>query len=137
MLRSKRDTEWGPPCRKESDGEDKRDSSYYLSCDGGKMFMTLNICRSQNQEIVRALMSKCDVLIENYHVGTPAHYGLSYGLKIRVSVVQFRPWPPFPLHAFRLVFGLAFCVSGGRYTESPEVGIGVWITRHCVRSSFG
>ncbi len=69
---------WGPPWFKDRDGKDTRDSSYYLSCNRGKKSITLDISRPEGQQIVRALAAKCDVLIENYKVGTLARYGLGY-----------------------------------------------------------
>ena len=69
---------WGPPWRKDRDGKDSSDSSYYLSCNRGKKSMTLDIAKPEGQNIVRALAAKCDVLIENYKVGTLARYGLAY-----------------------------------------------------------
>jgi crotonobetainyl-CoA:carnitine CoA-transferase CaiB-like acyl-CoA transferase len=69
---------WGPPWFKDQDGRDTSDSSYYLSCNRGKKSMTLDISKPEGQQIVRALAAKCDVLIENYKVGTLARYGLSY-----------------------------------------------------------
>ena len=69
---------WGPPWIKDRDGKDTRDSAYYLSCNRGKKSITLDISRPEGQEIVRALAAKCDVLLENYKVGTLARYGLGY-----------------------------------------------------------
>jgi len=69
---------WGPPWFKDSAGRDTNDSSYYLSCNRGKKSITLDISKPEGQSIVRALAAKCDVLIENYKVGTLARYGLDY-----------------------------------------------------------
>jgi crotonobetainyl-CoA:carnitine CoA-transferase CaiB-like acyl-CoA transferase len=69
---------WGPPWLKDKDGKDTRDSSYYLSCNRGKKSITLDISKPEGQQIVRGLAAKCDVLIENYKVGTLARYGLGY-----------------------------------------------------------
>jgi crotonobetainyl-CoA:carnitine CoA-transferase CaiB-like acyl-CoA transferase len=69
---------WGPPWFKDREGRDTSDSSYYLSCNRGKKSMTLDISKPEGQKIVRELAAKCDVLIENYKVGTLARYGLSY-----------------------------------------------------------
>ena len=69
---------WGPPWFKDSDGNDTRDSSYFLSCNRGKKSITLDISKPEGQGIVRELAAKCDVLIENYKVGTLARYGLGY-----------------------------------------------------------
>jgi crotonobetainyl-CoA:carnitine CoA-transferase CaiB-like acyl-CoA transferase len=69
---------WGPPWFKDSKGKDTSDSSYYLSCNRGKKSITLDISRPEGQKIVRELAAKCDVLIENYKVGTLARYSLDY-----------------------------------------------------------
>jgi len=69
---------WGPPWFKDKDGKDTKDSSYFLSCNRGKKSMTLDISKPEGQQIVRELAAKCDVLIENYKVGTLARYGLGY-----------------------------------------------------------
>jgi len=69
---------WGPPWAKDSDGKDTSNSSYFLSCNRGKKSITLDISKPEGQRIVRELAAKCDVLIENYKVGTLARYGLSY-----------------------------------------------------------
>jgi crotonobetainyl-CoA:carnitine CoA-transferase CaiB-like acyl-CoA transferase len=70
--------DWGPPWRKDHEGKDTRDSSYYLSCNRGKKSMTLDISKPECREIVRALAAKCHVLIENYKVVTLVRYNLSY-----------------------------------------------------------
>ena len=69
---------WGPPWFKDKEGKDTTDSSYYLSCNRGKKSMTLDISKPEGQAIVRELAAKCDVLLENYKVGTLARYGLAY-----------------------------------------------------------
>ena len=69
---------WGPPWRKDSHGKDTLDSAYYLSCNRGKKSITLDISKPEGQRIARELAAKCDVLIENYKVGTLARYGLGY-----------------------------------------------------------
>src|SRR4030066_10437 len=61
---------WGPPWLQGGGGKDTRHSAYYLSCNRGKKSITLDISRPEGQQIVRALAAKCDVLIENYKVGT-------------------------------------------------------------------
>jgi crotonobetainyl-CoA:carnitine CoA-transferase CaiB-like acyl-CoA transferase len=69
---------WGPPWFRDKDGKDTSDSSYFLSCNRGKKSITLDISKPEGQQIVRELAAKCDVLIENYKVGTLARYGLDY-----------------------------------------------------------
>lgn len=69
---------WGPPFLKDPDGNDSRDSSYFLSVNRGKKSVTVDISTPEGQEIIRELAKTADVVIENYKVGTLARYGLSW-----------------------------------------------------------
>jgi len=69
---------WGPPWLHDAQGKDTRESAYYASVNRNKKSVTLDISKPDGQAIVRALATKCDVLIENYKVGTLARYGLAY-----------------------------------------------------------
>lgn len=69
---------WGPPYLKDRDGNDTRESAYFLSANRGKKSVTLDISTPEGQEIVRKLAEESDVFIENYKVGDMARYGLSY-----------------------------------------------------------
>lgn len=63
---------WGPPWL----GKDAGESAYFLSANRNKRSVTVNIASENGQELVRELVQKCDVLIENYKVGTLQRYGL-------------------------------------------------------------
>ncbi|ARU04868.1 CoA transferase [Comamonas serinivorans] len=54
------------------------DSSGFLAYNRGKKSITLDISRPEGQEMVRQLADQCDVVMENYKVGTMARYGLDY-----------------------------------------------------------
>ena len=69
---------WGPPWMKDGTGKDTRESAYYLSVNRNKKSVTLDISKPEGQAIARELAAKCQVLIENYKVGTLARYGLGY-----------------------------------------------------------
>jgi crotonobetainyl-CoA:carnitine CoA-transferase CaiB-like acyl-CoA transferase len=69
---------WGPPFLKDADGNETRDSSYFLSANRGKKSVTVDISTAEGQGIIRRLALQSDVLMENYKVGTLARYGLSY-----------------------------------------------------------
>lgn len=64
---------WGPPWLKESATE----SAYFIATNRNKRSVTINIAKKSGQELVRELVRKCDVLVENYRVGTLARYGLA------------------------------------------------------------
>ncbi|KWR91545.1 CaiB/BaiF CoA transferase family protein [Cupriavidus sp. IDO] len=69
---------WGPPFLRDADGNETRDSSYFLSANRGKRSVTVDIATPQGQEIIRELARQADVVVENYKVGTLARYGLGY-----------------------------------------------------------
>lgn len=69
---------WGPPWMKGQDDERTKEASYYQSTNRGKLSVALNLATPEGQELVRALATDCDVLIENYKAGSLAKYGLDY-----------------------------------------------------------
>lgn len=69
---------WGPPWMKGEDDERTSEASYYQSTNRGKLSVALNLASPEGQELVRALATECDVLIENYKAGSLAKYGLDY-----------------------------------------------------------
>ncbi len=69
---------FGPPWMKDGEGNDTRESAYFLAGNRNKKSVTLDISAPQGQEILRQLIKKSDVLIENYKVGNLARYGLAY-----------------------------------------------------------
>ncbi len=69
---------WGPPYMKDAEGKDTSEAAYYLSCNRNKKSITIDIGKPEGQALVRELAGKCQVLIENYKVGTLKRYGLGY-----------------------------------------------------------
>jgi formyl-CoA transferase len=69
---------WGPPFLKDRQGNETRESAYFLSANRGKKSITLDISKAEGQEIARELADVSDVLLENYKVGDLKRYGLSY-----------------------------------------------------------
>src|SRR6188474_1025935 len=69
---------WGPPFLKDRDGNETRESAYYLSANRGKKSVTLDISKPDGQVIASELAAKCDVLLENYKVGDLTRYNLGY-----------------------------------------------------------
>jgi len=62
---------WGPPF---VGGE----SAYYFSANRNKRSLTLNLKDERGKEILRRLVRKADVLIENFKTGTCERLGLGY-----------------------------------------------------------
>ena len=69
---------WGPPWMKDTQGEWTAEASYYQSANRGKRSIAIDLASAEGQELVRALATDCDVLIENYKAGSLAKYGLDY-----------------------------------------------------------
>ncbi len=66
---------WGPPfIGPESDGM----SAYFGAANRGKDSLCVDLGNPEGQALLRRLASKCDVLIENFRVGTMARFGLDF-----------------------------------------------------------
>ena len=61
---------WGPPF---TGGE----SAYFLGVNRNKRSLTLNMAVKGGQEILAQLVSKCDVLVENFKLGTLEKWGIT------------------------------------------------------------
>ena len=54
------------------------ESAYFAGANRNKRSLTLDIAKPQGQEIARRLIARCDMLVENFKVGTLGRYGLGY-----------------------------------------------------------
>src|SRR5450631_1594465 len=61
---------WGPPFVA---GE----AAYFLGLNRNKRSLTLNMACTPGQEILAGLIRKCDVLVENFKVGTLEKWGIT------------------------------------------------------------
>ncbi len=64
---------WGPPWLTGT-----QESAYFLSANRGKRSVAVNLSSPEGQQLIRDLVSQCDVLIENFKVGGLEAYGLDY-----------------------------------------------------------
>ena len=69
---------WGPPYLRDADGNDTAESAYYLCANRGKHSVAIDFTAPQGQALIRELVARCDVLVENYKVGGLAKYGLDF-----------------------------------------------------------
>lgn len=58
---------WGPPWL---DGATQGESAYFLSANRNKRSVAINLASTKGQNVVRDLVARADVLLENYKVGT-------------------------------------------------------------------
>ena len=63
---------------KNNQGEDTREAAYYQSTNRNKLSVAIDISTAEGQELVRALATDSDVVIENYKAGSLKKYGLDY-----------------------------------------------------------
>lgn len=69
---------YGPPYVKDADGNPTSENFFHLSCNRGKMSITVDISKPEGQEIIRKIAADSDVLVENFKFGDLARYGLDY-----------------------------------------------------------
>ncbi|KNZ31092.1 MAG: CoA-transferase [Methylibium sp. NZG] len=67
---------WGPPFLKDRDGADTGEAAYYLGANRNKRSITVDIAQPAGQALIRSMVSRSDVFVENYKVGDMARYGL-------------------------------------------------------------
>jgi formyl-CoA transferase len=59
---------WGPPFA-------GRESAYFLGVNRNKRSLTLDLAQKEGQEILAGLVAQCDVLVENFKLGTLEKWG--------------------------------------------------------------
>lgn len=69
---------WGPPFLKDAAGEETAESAYYLCANRNKRSIAIDIASPEGQDLVRRLAAQCDVIVENFKVGTLVKYRLDY-----------------------------------------------------------
>ncbi len=69
---------WGPPFLKDEAGQNTTEAAYYLSANRNKQSVTIDFTRPEGQRLVRELVAKSDIVIENFKVDGLAAYGLDY-----------------------------------------------------------
>lgn len=88
---------WGPPYITKPDGTASSESAYYLSCNRNKRSVTLDYTKPDGAQLLKKLIGKSDILIENYKTGTLDKYGLSYN--------QLKDWFPKLIYCSLTGFG--------------------------------
>ncbi|WP_225767512.1 CaiB/BaiF CoA-transferase family protein [Inquilinus sp. Marseille-Q2685] len=69
---------WGPPFLRDADGNDTTESAYYLSANRNKRSIAIDFTKDEGRALLRRLVAKADVLVENYKLGDLARYGFGY-----------------------------------------------------------
>ncbi|TID03931.1 Succinate--hydroxymethylglutarate CoA-transferase [Colletotrichum higginsianum] len=130
---------WGPPYaayKADSSKEGPGESAYFLAVNRNKKSLGLNFQHPDGTEILHGLVSKCDILVENYLPGTLRKYGMDYetlrainpGL-IYTSITGYGQTGPYSDRAgydvmVEAEFGLMH-ITGSRDGEPVKVGVAV------------
>jgi crotonobetainyl-CoA:carnitine CoA-transferase CaiB-like acyl-CoA transferase len=69
---------WGPPFIKPAQGAEPAQAAYYHCANRNKQSIAIDMTQAQGQQVIKDMIAKADVLIENYKVGGLEKYGLSY-----------------------------------------------------------
>ena len=69
---------WGPPFINSHNKNTVAQAAYFHCANRNKKSLAVDISTKQGQQIIKALVQKSDVLIENFKVGALAKYGLDY-----------------------------------------------------------
>lgn len=69
---------WGPPYVMSANGEETSEAAYYLCANRNKRSVTVDMSKPDGVALVKRLLGKSDVLIENFKVGGLKKYGLAY-----------------------------------------------------------
>ncbi len=77
---------WGPPFVVGTNGQPTTQSAYYLAANRNKRSIAIDMASSEGADILRRLVVKCDVVVENFKPGGLAKYGLDYD-----SIRQVKP----------------------------------------------
>ena len=128
---------WGPPFLKDCQGEDTRESAYFLSANRGKRSVAIDFTRPEGQALIRRLAATSDVVLENFKVGGLAKYGLDYAALrqvkpdiIHCSITGFGEDGPYATRAGYdfLVQGMGGLMSLTGDPEGEPVKVGVALT---------
>jgi len=69
---------FAPPYLRDADGEPTTESAYFMSANRNKRSVVVDLTKPEGQQLVRRLIAKADVVVENFKTGNLAKYGLSY-----------------------------------------------------------
>jgi len=69
---------FAPPYLHDAGGNETGESAYFMSANRNKRSVVVDLTKPEGQQLVRRLIGKADVVVENFKTGNLAKYGLSY-----------------------------------------------------------
>lgn len=127
---------WGPPYVKDAEGQETRESAYYMAANRNKRSVTIDISQPEGQGLIRRLAAESDIVVENFKVGGLKKYGLDYAslAEMKPGIIycsitgfgQTGPYAPRAGYDF-LAQGLGGIMSltGAPDGEPMKVGVGI------------
>jgi crotonobetainyl-CoA:carnitine CoA-transferase CaiB-like acyl-CoA transferase len=127
---------FAPPFVVDEQGKETSESAYFLSANRNKKSVTIDYTKPDGQNLIKRLIARSDVVVENFKTGTLKKYGLSYDdLKgdnprlVYCSVTGFGQTGPYadrPGYDF-LIQGMGGVMSlTGELNGSPQrVGVSI------------
>lgn len=127
---------WGPPFVKDKDGNNTRESAYYLCANRNKRSVAVDIAHPDGQALLADIAAGSDIMLENFKVGDLKRRGLDYEtLKARnpgliyCSITGFGQTGPYAHRAgydFLIQsMGGIMSVTGDPDGEPTKVGVGI------------
>ena len=117
---------WGPPYMPDEEGQITTEAAYFHGANRGKYSVCIDMSSTAGQELIRNLVTKSDILIENFKVGGLKKYGLDYdNLKainpklIYCSITGFGQTGPY---AERAGYDFMIQAMGGLMSVTGEPG---------------
>ena len=117
---------WGPPYMPDGEGQVTTEAAYFHSANRGKYSVCIDMSSTAGQDLIRNLVTKSDILIENFKVGGLKQYGLDYdNLKainpklIYCSITGFGQTGPY---AERAGYDFMIQAMGGLMSVTGEPG---------------
>ena len=77
---------WGPPYLKDKNGNETKESGYYISINRNKKSIALDITSKEGIDSIHQLVKQSDIFIENFKVGGLKKYNLDYQ-----SIAKIKP----------------------------------------------
>jgi len=114
----------GEQGRRASRDDPQADSYYFLMLNCNKLSVTADLKSPQGLELVRSLVSKADVFIENFAPGVIERLGLGYesvsALNERIVYAQIKGFSPTGPYASYLAFDMIAQAAGGSLAITGE-----------------
>jgi CoA:oxalate CoA-transferase len=109
-------------------------SSYFLSINRGKKSIALNLRNEKSKELIKQMLPKIDILLENYRPGVMKKMGLDYDsvkkINPRILYVSISGFGQFGDYSQKPAYDLIAQSMGGTVSITGELG------RHPVRVGY-